>query len=67
MPARGVLRLIVVLLMFIEKGLPKGRRGWREKEFELAIWLWNLAGLLDTVGNLFYILASRMGGLMRQR
>ena len=62
--AAGVAGLIVVLLIVYRKGLPKGSgemagKGIRAGYLGFGI----LAGLLDTVGNLFYILASRMGRL----
>jgi drug/metabolite transporter (DMT)-like permease len=54
--AAGVLGLILVLLVVYRKGLPNGFRG---RFLGLGI----LAGSLDTAGNLFYILASRLGRL----
>jgi drug/metabolite transporter (DMT)-like permease len=54
--AAGVLGLVVLLLVVFRKGLPKGiRAGY--------IGLGILAGSLDTIGNVFYILASRFGRL----
>ena len=53
--AAGVAGLVVVLLVFPPKGPRNGIRGY------LGFGI--LAGLLDTVGNLFYILASRLGRL----
>jgi drug/metabolite transporter (DMT)-like permease len=50
--AAGVFGLVVVLLLFPPKGPRAGFLG-------LGI----LAGTLDTVGNLFYVLASRLGRL----
>jgi drug/metabolite transporter (DMT)-like permease len=54
--AAGVLGLLVVLLVVFRKGPPQGiRAGY------LGIGI--LAGSLDTAGNFFYILASRLGRL----
>jgi drug/metabolite transporter (DMT)-like permease len=54
--AAGVLGLIVVLLVVYRKGRPKGiRSGY--------LGLGILAASLDTAGNFFYILASRLGRL----
>ncbi len=58
--AAGVLGLVVVLLGFSRRGSRKGSpNGFRSGFLGLGI----LAGSLDTVGNLFYLLASRMGRL----
>jgi drug/metabolite transporter (DMT)-like permease len=54
--AAGVAGLMAVLLVVYRKGLPKGRASG-------FLGFGILAGLLDTVGNLFYILASRHGRL----
>jgi drug/metabolite transporter (DMT)-like permease len=56
----GVAGLLVVLLVVYRRGLPRGTvMGLRPGFFGLGI----LAGSLDTVGNLFYMLASRLGRL----
>lgn len=62
--AAGVLGLIVVLLVLARKGaherpLKLSQSGLRWSFLGLGI----LAGCLDTAGNLFYILASRLGRL----
>jgi drug/metabolite transporter (DMT)-like permease len=54
--AAGVGGLILVLLVVYRKGMPRGFQG---RVLGLGI----LAGSLDTAGNLFYILASRLGRL----
>jgi drug/metabolite transporter (DMT)-like permease len=54
--AAGVAGLIFVLLVIYRKGPPKG---FERRFLGLGI----LAGSLDTAGNLFYILASRLGRL----
>jgi len=60
--AAGVAGLAVVLLVVYRKGLPKGlAEGWGLRSGFVGFGV--LAGVLDTVGNLFYMLASRVGRL----
>jgi drug/metabolite transporter (DMT)-like permease len=58
--AAGVAGLLVVLLIVYRKGLPKGATGGFRTGF---LGLGILAGVLDTAGNLFYMLASHLGRL----
>ncbi len=62
--AAGVLGLIVVLLVVYRKGQAKGLRekaGRRTQSGYIGLGI--LAASLDTAGNFFYILASRLGRL----